>query len=380
MYCARDEHGIHVHLSFGRVIDRLAASYQRTLLCLPVFEGPPDESRDYRLGAPNIELIPQPAYRTSLEALRFPVGIVRAYAELCRRADDIFVRAFIPYVAQFYALARRRRRRPCHWIVGNPRALLRSHRRAGRLMDTASWLYSWQNEHWTRLGRWLTDGALLCNGAELGALFRSPRTIAAVSSTVTLDEFYERPDTCQGPTVELLFIGIPRPEKGLQYLVQALPLLRMPRPWRLTVVGASEQFRKYRAEVERHAEQLGLAERIRWVGYVPYGPEMFAYLRAADVFILPTLSEGTPRVLIEARANSVPVVASNVGGIPTSVRDGHDGLLVPPKDPAAIAAAIDRIVADGELRRALIRNGHATAQRWTVDAFAAVALAALSPG
>jgi len=86
--------------------------------------------------------------------------------------------------------------------------------------------------------------------------------------------------------------------------------------------------------------------------------------------VLPTLSEGTPRVLVEARANSLPVVATNVGGIPTSVTDGVDGLLVPPKNVDALADAITRIVNDGELRRALIHNGLRSARSLTVDRFA----------
>ncbi len=74
-------------------------------------------------------------------------------------------------------------------------------------------------------------------------------------------------------------------------------------------------------------------------------------------------------MLIEARANGLPLVATNVGGIPTSVTDGHDGLLVPPRDPAALAAAIQRLAADGALRRSLIRNGLEAARKLTVDSF-----------
>ncbi len=368
-------HGSHhagttyVHLSFGRVIDRLAARAARTLLCIPIDFGPPPESRDYALSAPNIELIPQPFYATTLAALPHLVPVCRSYAQVCHRADRIFVRGMIPFVACFYALAARYRRRPCHWIVGNPLALLRSHRRAGFVKDGASYLYAWQDRIFTRIGRRLTGGALLCNGAELGQMFRSPRTLVTVSSTVSENEFFERTDTCQAPVVRILFIGIIRPEKGLQYLIEALPRVTSSVPVELLVVGATDHFHGYAAELRTLAERLGVADRVRWLGYRTYGPAMFAELRAADMLVLPTLSEGTPRVLVEARANSLPIIATRVGGIPTSVTDGHDGLLVPAKNPAALAAAIDRIITDGDLRRALIRNGLATARRLTVDRF-----------
>ena len=360
---------VHVHFSFGRVGDRLAARFARVLLCVPLADRPPDESHDYRLEAQNVELCAQPFYETSLGGLPHVVAITRAYAQACRSADAVFIRGMVPYVGHLYALAWRYRRRPCHWIVGNPVALLRTHRRAGFLKDTGSYVYAWQDRLLTRWGRWAAGGSFVCNGRELGAVFPSPRTHVTVSSTVVDDEFYTRADTCQHDPVQILFIGFPRPEKGLQYLIRALPLLRTPRRCVLTIVGAAEQFHRYREELERLAQELRRTEDVQWVGYVPYGPAMFRYLREADLLVLPTLSEGTPRVLVEARANSLPIVATNVGGIPTSVTDGHDGLLVPPKDPAALAAAIDRIVGDGELRRTLIHNGLATARRLTVDHF-----------
>jgi glycosyltransferase involved in cell wall biosynthesis len=115
--------------------------------------------------------------------------------------------------------------------------------------------------------------------------------------------------------------------------------------------------------------ELGLGASVHWAGYVSYG-SMWEYLRTSDIFVLPTLSEGTPHVLVEARANSLPVVASRVGGVPTSVTDGHDGLLVPPRDAGAIAEAVGRIISDGDLRRKLIRNGLLSAREMTVDRFA----------
>jgi glycosyltransferase involved in cell wall biosynthesis len=97
---------------------------------------------------------------------------------------------------------------------------------------------------------------------------------------------------------------------------------------------------------------------------------MFEYLRTCDIFVLPTLSEGTPRVLVEARANSIPVISTNVGGIPTSITDGFDGLLVNPKDSEAIAEAINLIAENDTLRKKLIANGLKSVRNMTVDKFA----------
>ncbi len=69
-------------------------------------------------------------------------------------------------------------------------------------------------------------------------------------------------------------------------------------------------------------------------------------MRRSDVFVLPTLSEGAPYVVVEARSQGLPTIASAVGGVPTSIDDGKNGLLVPPKDPDAIAASTE--TADGQ--------------------------------
>jgi glycosyltransferase involved in cell wall biosynthesis len=106
-----------------------------------------------------------------------------------------------------------------------------------------------------------------------------------------------------------------------------------------------------------------------WPGYTSYGEPLFDHLRAADIFVLPSLSEGTPHVLVEARANGLPCISTSVGGVPTSVTDGYDALLVPPKNSDALARAIDRVIRDGDLRRALIRNGLVSSRAHTLERF-----------
>lgn len=379
--CAyRHERRMHIHTSFGRVIDRLAGRYEKVCLCVPVADKPPTAAGDYRLNADNIEVIAQPFYSGSMGALRHPFGIVQAYWRACHCSDAIFFRGMLPHIGALYAICRILGKRPCHWIVGDPIALLKSHRRSGSLMTAASLAYARWDRFCTRLGRRLTGGSLICNGKELGEVYRSPRTYVTVSSTVTDDEFFERVDTCQGDVIRILFVGFIRPEKGVEYLLQAVSRLRTDRTWELVLVGSSDGYDGYRRRLEDLASRLSIGGRVRWEGYAPYGPELFRHLREADVFVLPTLSEGTPRVLVEARANSVPVVATNVGGIPTSVTDGMDGLLVPPKDPEALAAAIDRVIEDDELRQSLIRNGLDSARRYTVDQFAELVLGVMGDG
>ncbi len=87
-------------------------------------------------------------------------------------------------------------------------------------------------------------------------------------------------------------------------------------------------------------------------GMVPRA-ELFGLMERASVVVCPSRRDGLPVVCAEAMAHARPVVASAVGGLPDMVRDGETGLLVPPRDPAALRAAVDRLLADAELRRRL---------------------------
>ena len=364
----RREDRLAMHMSTGRVVDAVACHFAGLVLCAPEGDLATVGPTDVPLATENVTLVPQPCYASTMEALKHVVGITRVYLRLCRRCRVILVRGMCPFIAMFYLLAWLHGCRVCHWIIGDPIAMLRVSRRHGRIKDTIGLLYAWQDRLATRVGRWLTGGSFVCNGQELGNAFRSPRTVVTASSTITEDEIYVREDTCTTDPIRILFVGYLRPEKGVQYLLQALHHLTTQRPWYLTLIGPSWSA-EYRRELEEIVAGHALANRITWAGPVG-GDELLTSLRSADLLVHPTLSEGTPHILVEARAASTPVVSTRVGGVPTSVTDGVDGLLVAPRDPKALAAAMDRVIANGEFRRTMIRNGLSSARRLTVNRFA----------
>jgi glycosyltransferase involved in cell wall biosynthesis len=154
--------------------------------------------------------------------------------------------------------------------------------------------------------------------------------------------------------------------KRQDILIRALRLLAADRPAaRLVIVGDGPE----RPKLDALAAGLGLADRVRFAGYQPRPDE---YLRAMDVFSLTSRSEGFPVSLLEAWRAGAAVAAAAVGGIPAVVADGADGLLFPPGDPAAAAAAIGRLLDDPALRGRLARAGRATlADRYSLDRMAA---------
>ena len=114
-----------------------------------------------------------------------------------------------------------------------------------------------------------------------------------------------------------------------------------------------------------------MADRVSLVGPIPL-EQLLPRYRAYDVFVLPTLpGEGVPRVLLEAMAAGLPVVASRVSGIPSLITHGANGLLVEAPSAREVADAVMRIVRDAGLRRRLIADGYATARAHTLQAQAA---------
>lgn len=364
---------IYMQGASGRVAEELARHYDKIYVCTRVVYGAPATPFDFPLDASNLEVIAQPYWETTAASLAHLFGIARSYIRVCRRADVLFVRGMCPYIAVLYACAAVFRKPICHWIVGDPITLLKTSGRNGRLLDAFALLYALQDRAFTRLGSWLANGSLICNGGELARAFASSRTLEVVSSTIREDEYFERGDTCSGPIIRILFVGFVRPEKGIEYLLDAVSRLKGDLAWELEIVGPSD-FPAYRKKLDDVIAVRGLAGRVNWSGYVPYGQPLFDRMRAADLLVLPTLSEGTPHVLVEARANGLPCISTSVGGVPSVVTDGYDAQLVPPKDSQALAQGIERVIRDGNLRRALIRNGFAAARKQSLERFIATVL------
>jgi len=130
--------------------------------------------------------------------------------------------------------------------------------------------------------------------------------------------------------------------KGLQYLIGALTLL--PPSVSLCIIGGGEE----KENLERLALERGVAARIFFAGFLR---DASRYLGAFDLFVLPSLKEGTPYVLLEAGSQGIPVVACDVGGIGEVIANKKTGLLVPPRNPALLAEGIRYALANPEETR-----------------------------
>lgn len=163
------------------------------------------------------------------------------------------------------------------------------------------------------------------------------------------------------PTERPILVSVARltPVKGVDVALRALTKL----PDALfVIVGDGPQ----QAELETLAKALGIADQAKFVGRQPHDAVM-DYMRAADVFILSSRTEGLSHVLLEALSVKTPAVATAVGGNPEILTDGLNGLLVPSENPDALAEAVQRILSDSTLAERLAQAGRVRSQDFSWD-------------
>lgn len=169
------------------------------------------------------------------------------------------------------------------------------------------------------------------------------------------DEFDpgERPPARPEDGFRILYVGRLVPFKGQGILLEAIAALRASGvDARLTLIGEGPS----RRDLERRAQELGLAEFVDFAGAVGQD-EIRSHYAAADAFCLPSFAEGVPVVLMEAMAMRLPVVTTRVMGISELVDDGESGLLVRPGRADELTRALARLAADPELRHRLGSRG-----------------------
>jgi glycosyltransferase involved in cell wall biosynthesis len=157
-------------------------------------------------------------------------------------------------------------------------------------------------------------------------------------------------------------IGRLNAQKGHRFLIDAAALVLARRPEaRVLVAGDGDLMHELRAQAAR----LSLADRVVFTGHRTDVPDL---LGALDVFCLSSLYEGTPLALFEAMAAGKPIVSTAVDGCREVLADGTTALLVPPSDPGALAAAIERLLGDPRLRGDLAGAALAASRRYDVQA------------
>lgn len=228
----------------------------------------------------------------------------------------------------------------------------------------------WPSAGRRRIARMLSrvSSATIACGAEVQRMLVeaegiAPQRVRTVANGINLQRF-EAADRARirrelGLRDEQVLIGVIgrlHPLKGHADLLSVLaPLAAEGLDFQCVFVGGGD----LRDELQAQIDAAGLGPRVRLLGQ---RSDVVDVLAALDIFAMPSRREGLPMALLEAMAMARPVLATAVGSIPEVIQDGENGLIVPPEDPAALEAALRRLLADAGLRSRLGAAARATVQ------------------
>lgn len=198
-----------------------------------------------------------------------------------------------------------------------------------------------------------------------GATPAAPCPAALCYHAVDLDRFSPPPPgSAEPPASRLVSITRLAGKKGFPYLLDALALLeKRGIPFTLDIYGDGAE----RDAIEKRIRELGLGDRVKLRGDIAHDriPEV---LRSSGLYVLACIvlanmdRDGIPNTILEALASGVPVVSTAISGIPEAIHDGESGLLVPERDVEALAAAIERMIAEPDLRARCRAGGRAVVE------------------
>jgi glycosyltransferase involved in cell wall biosynthesis len=351
-----------------KFFDALAVYWKRVILSTPVISVSTSEAEKLQgleVTAPKVIYHERPGYRSKAEFLkRLPMLLTPTLAHIStviRAADVVLIRLPSPLGIFAYLLSKLYGRQVFLYIAGD---LLERNTGKRGAQSPAYYGRALLAHAYDGLDKWLVKRApSLITGAELferyGQLGKSTMFHVSLMSE---KQIWLRQDTCTGDQIRLFFVGRLQPVKGITFLLEAVKLLSDPRVI-LDIAGDGELKDMLEAEVK----ESGMKGKIALLGAVRYGEELFDLYRQADIFVFPSLSEGVPKVLMEAMAFGVPIVASKVGGIPSIIKHRENGLLVEPGDAQGIAQAIEELISDDCLRRRMIQNNYRKIRNYTIE-------------
>ncbi|MBW1767823.1 MAG: glycosyltransferase family 4 protein [Deltaproteobacteria bacterium] len=225
-----------------------------------------------------------------------------------------------------------------------------------------------------RVVAYITDKVMVLTELEKRDLiaFRvtTPDKIIVINSGLELENYRESVIDVQGKKDEFQIeedtsvvgvIGRLEPVKGHEYLIEAARMVTEELPKvKFLIVGDGS----LRNDLESQCEELGVLDKFIFTGWKE---DVSSILSTLDILVLPSVNEAVGRVLIEAGACGVPVVATNVGGVPEIVRDNETGILVPPGSPGDLARAIIDLLNSEDKRQQM----SIAAEKWIDDRFSA---------
>lgn len=349
--------------AFGRFIDELSIKAETIILCVPV-TSKELSNKGYQIKARNIHVVELPYYSGILDSLKETLSIKKIIKNNIQDWDNIYLRIPTPFSYYVFKLGKKYKKDMVLHIVGDTKEVVASGKKyKGFTRFLAKKVANYLEEVTFKLVEKLPT---LVNGINLYNKYKKyPRVKNINTSTMFKKEIHYKESSSEKMGYKILYVGVLRHEKGLDYLLESLiDLLILNNNFKLTIVGDGPE----RENLEKFIEENNLTSFVEFKGFIPLGEELLEVYRNNDIFVLPSISEGTPRVLTEAMANGLAIVATDVGGIPSLINNEFkNGILVPSKNAEKIKEAILNYTKDEELYNQTVENGYRFAENNTLE-------------
>lgn len=353
----------------GRFIDEICTRYKKVYFCAPVStEQNIDNINLYKIQSNNLvvqELPPNGNFISALKNRRKMLYYIKKHSKGWN--SPVYLRWPTPFVSEVYSICKKKNLPVTLHLVGDTKSIISESSKYQGVIKKLALLYISHEEK--KLINVMKEVKTLVNGSGLRRLYQySPNLDVEEirSATITLDDLWDKKTDINKERINILYVGVLKKEKGLVYLIEAIKsIICDGKLVYLTIVGDGPELKHLKTIANEH----GISNYISFRGYVALGPKLFDIYKSNDIFVLPSISEGTPRVLIEAMANKLFVIATEVGGVPFTINHKKNGLLVKPKDSNAIVEAITEVVTNDKLRQEVIEEGYRFAKENTLEVF-----------
>jgi glycosyltransferase involved in cell wall biosynthesis len=351
--------------AYARYVLEFAKHFEHVTVFAPTTAEPTYFS-GYPLERPNLTVVPLPYFETHAQAYRCAINIARIFRTNAGSLDVINCRGTAPLAYLLWWFTRHRKVPFIYHFAADPFEVLdRSPLYRGIYGKLARFAYGIEFSVQKYIMR---RSYSFTSGVAIYERFRqiTPNIEPLVTSSLQDEDYYLREDCCLTDSIRLLFVGRLVAWKGLNHLFEAVKILRnQGTNVELDIVGQGD----LSASLGQLARDLDVSEHVHFRGAVLMGAALNEYYNSADVFVLPSLHEGSPKVVLEALGHSLPVIATPVGNVPEMLDHGRRGILVPLRDAHAIARAVIRLANDSAFRQICIRQGYAYAKEHSVEKF-----------
>ncbi len=350
----------------GVFLDELAKNVEALYLVMHEASGVEIGEADYQLKGQNIKFISLGRKTAPWHRTFYPGSVLKKVLKEIEMCEATLVRSPSPLAPAFKRFIKRKK--VFFMVVGDYQEGAKQIEKRGlkNFLLNAYFRYSDR-----QFRSFFPSTDIFVNSPQLFEKYKSEtKSITLIKTTTLKDEdFFKKADLGLHNPVRILYTGRFDLTKGLRELIEAMGQLRNNKyDVHLNLVGwETSKNKPIENQLKQMANELGITENITFHGKKKIGDELNEMYRTNDIYILPSYHEGFPRTIWEAMANSIPVIATNVGGIPIFLEDKKHAILIRPKQVTDLSNAIQFLIQNEEFRYSLVKNGYQLAKENTIE-------------